>query len=63
MIPETSRANSIRLYEASPLPKCWKYKKTLIAGKPYSDSSIFYYALLSNNQDVGFIIFFTGTNI
>ena len=41
MIPETGRANSVRLYRAGNFPYDWTCVATLLDGSRYSDSSIF----------------------
>ena len=41
MIPETSEANSIRLYKAAKFPSQWFFVGTLLEGGVYLDSSIF----------------------
>lgn len=43
MIPETRQTNSIRLYKAVNFPNQWLLEKTLIDGRDYVDSSIFYF--------------------
>ncbi|MBW4637286.1 MAG: hypothetical protein KME05_03450 [Gloeocapsa sp. UFS-A4-WI-NPMV-4B04] len=43
MIPETRQTNSIRLYKAVNFPNKWLLEKTLIDGKDYADSSVFYF--------------------
>ena len=43
MIPETNEANSIRLYESLNFPYDWHYVSTLVNGRKYVDSSIFYH--------------------
>ncbi|MBI4687071.1 MAG: discoidin domain-containing protein [Nitrospirae bacterium] len=43
MIPETNAANSIRLYEATNFPYNWQYKTTLVSGRPFVDTSIFWF--------------------
>lgn len=42
MVPETSQANSIRLYKAVDFPTRWEFVKTLLDGYNYVDSSIFF---------------------
>ena len=42
MIPETRKAQSIRLYEAVSFPHQWKFKQTLVEGN-FADSSIVQY--------------------
>ncbi len=53
MIPETSKAHEIALFEASPFPNNWKKVKTLIKGNAYSDTILFkheeYYWLFTAN--------------
>lgn len=41
MVPETKRANSIRLYKAVDFPSQWSFVETLIDGVGYVDPSIF----------------------
>ncbi|WP_206758423.1 hypothetical protein [Nostoc sp. FACHB-133] len=41
MIPESYKANSIRLYKAVDFPTRWMFLKTLLDGKDYVDSSVF----------------------
>jgi hypothetical protein len=43
MIPETYQANSIRLYEAQNFPYDWTYVATLVSGRPFVDTSIFFH--------------------
>lgn len=43
MIPESSEAGSIRLYEANPFPVKWSYLTTLLRGY-FVDASVVYYA-------------------
>jgi hypothetical protein len=43
MIPETARANSIRLYRANKFPEKWTFHKTLLENDRYVDSSIIYF--------------------
>ena len=43
MIPETNQANSIRLYEAQNFPYDWNYVATLVSGRPFVDTSIFFH--------------------
>ncbi|MBI2557995.1 hypothetical protein HYW20_01625 [Candidatus Woesearchaeota archaeon] len=44
MVPESYQANnSVRLYKADIFPTKWVYVKTLIQGRDFVDSSIFYY--------------------
>ncbi|WP_420762545.1 glucosamine inositolphosphorylceramide transferase family protein [Nostoc sp. CALU 546] len=43
MIPETSEADSIRLYKASNFPKKWTFIKTLLDKNDFVDPSIFQY--------------------
>lgn len=43
MVPETRQTNSIRLYKAVNFPNEWLLEKTLIDGRDYVDSSIFYF--------------------
>ncbi|MBI4687069.1 MAG: discoidin domain-containing protein [Nitrospirae bacterium] len=43
MIPETNVVNSIRLYEATNFPYNWQYKTTLVSGRPFVDTSIFWF--------------------
>jgi hypothetical protein len=43
MIPESHKANSVRLYKASKFPEQWSFVGTLLSGESFSDSSIFYY--------------------
>lgn len=43
MVPETSETNSIRLYRAVNFPSDWEFVTTLVSGRPYVDSSLFYY--------------------
>lgn len=40
MLPETNRANSLRLYRADPFPRRWKLERTLMSG-PHHDASMF----------------------
>ncbi len=40
MVPESNKADSIRLYEAQDFPYKWKFVKTLVSGR-YCDTSIF----------------------
>jgi len=40
MIPETQKANSIRLYKAAPFPTQWTFIGTLLRGPYYVDASI-----------------------
>lgn len=42
MIPETYKANSMRLYRADPFPLKWSYAQTLLEGS-WVDSSIFFF--------------------
>ncbi|MFM6200104.1 MAG: hypothetical protein ACKPE1_13350, partial [Dolichospermum sp.] len=41
MIPESYKANAIRLYKAVEFPTKWTLVKTLLEGSDYVDSSIF----------------------
>lgn len=43
MIPETAATHSIRLYKAHDFPYNWSFEKTLINGRDFVDSTIFYY--------------------
>jgi hypothetical protein len=43
MIPESSQANSIRLYKATDFPTKWLFVKTLLDGRDFVDPSIFQY--------------------
>jgi hypothetical protein len=43
MIPESSQAGSVRLYKAVDFPFHWSLVRTLLEGKEYVDSSIFYW--------------------
>jgi len=43
MIPETAATHSIRLYKAHDFPYNWSFEKTLIDGREFTDSTIFYY--------------------
>ena len=43
MIPETHQAKSVRLYEARQFPEDWVCTDELLTGRPFSDSSLFYY--------------------
>jgi hypothetical protein len=40
MIPESSSAGGVRLYQADPFPSRWVFKKTLVSGPTHFDSSI-----------------------
>jgi len=44
MIPETHEVGSIRLYKAEEFPDQWSFVGTLMAGLPFTDSSIVRYA-------------------
>lgn len=41
MVPETCRAQAIRLYRASRFPDRWEFCKTLLEGASYSDATVF----------------------
>jgi len=43
MIPESYQAASVRLYKALDFPTQWVFVKTLLAGQPYVDPSVFQY--------------------
>jgi hypothetical protein len=43
LIPESYKASSIRLYKALNFPTQWLFVTTLISGRAFSDSSIFFY--------------------
>jgi len=43
MIPETHKANSVRLYKALDFPRQWSFTQTLLEGKDYADATPFYY--------------------
>ncbi len=43
MIPESHKAHAIRLYKASNFPEQWSFVGTLVSGKSFMDSSVFYY--------------------
>ena len=43
MVPETSANNDIQIYKAVSFPSKWKYLMKLMEGKPFKDTSIFYY--------------------
>lgn len=43
MIPETYRANSVRLYRAVDFPTQWSFVETLIKGNPFTDPSAFHF--------------------
>ncbi|MEP7150454.1 MAG: hypothetical protein ABI856_01985 [Nitrospira sp.] len=43
MIPETHQAKSVRLYEARQFPTDWECIDELLTGKPFNDSSLFFY--------------------
>src|SRR5262245_6564804 len=43
MIPESHRVESVRLYKALRFPTDWSFVATLLNGKRFSDSSIFFY--------------------
>ena len=43
MIPESSHANSIRLYRAERFPFEWKFMGPLLSGRHFADSSILYH--------------------
>jgi hypothetical protein len=43
MIPESYKANSIRLYKAVDFPTKWSLFETILEGSDYVDSSIFYF--------------------
>lgn len=43
MVPETSQANSIRLYKAAEFPTKWTYAGNLAEGRPFVDSSIVFF--------------------
>lgn len=42
MIPETSKAKSVRLYKAADFPEAWSFVKTLLE-RPHDDPSILYH--------------------
>jgi hypothetical protein len=43
MVPETHQKKAVRLYRASDFPYGWKFVKTLVEGRPFSDPSIIYF--------------------
>jgi len=43
MIPESYKANSIRLYKATNFPTKWKFQNILIGGSEFVDTSIIYF--------------------
>src|SRR4030042_246980 len=43
MIPESGKANSVRLYKAVDFPTKWQFSKTFLQGEVFLDSSILYY--------------------
>ena len=55
MIPESGRANSIRLYEAIDFPTKWAFKSTLLKGQHFVDTSVVYFNgkwwLFTSNAD------------
>ncbi len=43
MVPESNKANSVRLYRASSYPTGWEYVGNLLEGEPFSDPTLFYH--------------------
>jgi len=43
MVPETADAQAVRLYRASEFPSRWELVCELLSGRPYLDSTLFYY--------------------
>ena len=43
MVPETYKKNAVRLYKADCFPTKWRHISDLVDGKPFVDSSIFYF--------------------
>ncbi len=43
LIPESAGSNSVRLYKATNFPTQWSFRKNLIEGSDFTDSSVFHY--------------------
>lgn len=65
LIPESERANSVRLYKATIFPTQWSFVKTLIEGSHFTDPSVFYYnnmwwLLVSSRENDNLWLYYTG---